>query len=151
MVATAEKYQGIPDCSAGPRFAYSSWPVASHNEQRSSTNDQLEGRIVDAVVSLCRGGENIHYIPVVQSSESTYNFVSSRLRGEPVVGSRLPPRTSASVSRQHPPAQLHHGLLATAIIDRASGGKRPTRRKRTSANPASRSNIPSVRTDHNFM
>ena len=78
MVATAEKYQGIPDCGAGPRFAHSPWPAASHNEQRLSANDQHEeGQIVDAFVSLCRGGENIRSIPVVQSSESTYNFVSS--------------------------------------------------------------------------
>ena len=40
MVATAKKYRGIPDCGAGPRFAYSTWPAASHNEQRSSTNEQ---------------------------------------------------------------------------------------------------------------
>ena len=40
MVATAGKYQGIPDCGAGPRFAYSTWPAASYNEQRSSSNEQ---------------------------------------------------------------------------------------------------------------
>ena len=38
---------------------------------------------VDTVVSLCRGGENIRSIPVVQqSAESAYTFVPSRLRDE---------------------------------------------------------------------
>ena len=98
MVTLAEKYKDIPDCGAGPRFAYSTWPSASRNEQRSSTNDQHEGRIVDAVVSLCRGGENIYSIPVVQSSESAYTFVSSCLRGENqfyTPGSQLPSPVTA--------------------------------------------------------
>ena len=50
--------------------------VASYNEQHE------EGRIVDAFVPLCRGGENIRSIPVVQSSESAYNFAASRHRGK---------------------------------------------------------------------
>ena len=56
MVATAEKYQCVLDCGAEPSFTHtlrsSATPVASHNEQRSSTNGQHEeGQIVDAVVS----------------------------------------------------------------------------------------------------
>ena len=87
MVMLAEKYRGSRVSGNNRRFAHSlrstDSTVASSNKQRSSTNDQHDqGRIVDAVVSLCRRGENIRSIPVVQSSESTYNFVSSRLRGE---------------------------------------------------------------------
>ena len=111
MAATFEKYQGLADRSESPRFSglprlsrcwslsrYTGMAeksaeseksvdrqisVASHNEQRSSTNEQHEeGQIVDAFVPLCCGGENIRSIPVVQSSESAYNFVSSRLCGE---------------------------------------------------------------------
>jgi hypothetical protein len=44
-----------------------------------------------------------------------------------------------------------HGFRATAIIDLASAGIRPTRSKRMSTNPASRSSSLSVLTDQNLM
>lgn len=43
------------------------------------------------------------------------------------------------------------GFSAIAIIDFASGGMRPTRRKEMFSNPASRSNRPSVSLDQNLM
>ena len=53
-----------------------------------TVQDALTGKSVQSVdrfassCPLCRGGENIRSIAVVQYSESTYNFVSSRLCGE---------------------------------------------------------------------
>ena len=43
MVMLAEKYRGSREFGKNRRIAHSSWPAASHNEQRSSTNDQHEG------------------------------------------------------------------------------------------------------------
>lgn len=83
--------------------------------------------------------------------DQAQHFVESRCR----FGSRLLARDLSRLPlfelEQQGGLEIWPGRRATAIIDLANTGIRPTRSNRMSTNPASRNSAPSVRIDQNLM